>query len=108
MSTPRLNRLLTLEQRSRLPDGAGGFVEAWEILGQIWAEVGSRGTRRAGDRSQAHLKITLRAIPFDALLRPRPDHRFREGERIYRIEAVTEQDTAARYLVCLAREEVAR
>ncbi len=49
----------------------------------------------------------MRAAPIGAPSRPRPDQRFREGARIFRIHSVTERDDQGRYLTCFATEEVA-
>jgi head-tail adaptor len=51
-------------------------------------------------------KIRLRAAPYDAEMRPKPEQRFVEGARIFRIEAVVEDDLTGRFLTCLAEEEV--
>jgi head-tail adaptor len=108
---PVLNRLLTLEAASSLPDGAGGFVETWVELGRHWAEVRSgTGVAATGDLvalSAVPLKIVVRAAPEGSLARPRPDQRFREGGRVYRILAVSEGDRHGHYLTCFAREEAA-
>ncbi|MEM1428774.1 MAG: head-tail adaptor protein [Pseudomonadota bacterium] len=106
---PVLSRRLTLEARERIPDGAGGFVEAWVPLGDLWAELKpSRG--READRdliaaSTVPWAITVRAVPVGRLARPRPDQRFREGLRAFRIVAVAETDRAGRFLTCQALEE---
>ena len=50
--------------------------------------------------------ITVRAAPFGSPERPQPQQRFREGTRVFKIQTVAEQDQDARYLVCLAQEEV--
>jgi head-tail adaptor len=107
MSAPVLNRRLTLEAPQRLPDGAGGFTETWVPLGRVWAEVLARGAGREVDAaaSRLFLKITMRASPHGASSRPTPTMRFREGARLYRIEAVTEADATGRYLICFASEE---
>ena len=107
MSAPVLNRRLTLEAPERQPDGAGGFTETWVPRGRIWAEVLPRGAGREVDAaaSRLFLKITLRAAPQGAPSRPTPAMRFREGGRLYRIEAVTEADATGRYLICFAAEE---
>jgi len=52
-------------------------------------------------------RITVRAAPVGAPSRPKPEQRFRDGERVFRIQAVTEDEEAGTYLVCFAREEVA-
>jgi head-tail adaptor len=106
---PVLNRRLVLEARRRDPDGAGGFVETWEALGVHWAEVSPRrGRAQASDalpEAVVPVDIVVRAMAPDRPGRPRPDHRFREGARVWRIDAVTEADPAARFLVCHARQE---
>lgn len=106
---PRLNRALVLECPVREADGAGGFRESWAELGTLWAEVSARtGRERDGAGlalAQVGYRIVVRAVPAGAPSRPMPDQRFRDGARIYRIEAVAERDCDARYLTCFAREE---
>lgn len=111
MSGLRMNRALVLEQRDELADGAGGLRSTWNALGTLWGDIKSLSGRESGvlgiARSKVGLKITLRAAPQNSDMRPRPDQRFREGNRIYLISAVAEAEPAGRYLVCYASEEVA-
>lgn len=111
METPRLNRELVLEERQRTPDGAGGYTEAWVALGTLWADLRPGSGREEAFEgvtlSSVGLRIIVRAAPPGAPSRPRPDQRFREGDRRYRIVAVTERDPSGRYLTCFAHEEVA-
>ncbi|MDE3079061.1 MAG: head-tail adaptor protein [Paracoccaceae bacterium] len=110
MRAPRLNRALVLEARVPQPDGAGGYVEVWEAVGTLWAEVlAGTGRHVAADQiaaSSVPYRITVRAAPSGAPSRPRPDQRFRDGLRVFRILAVAERDGEARYLTCFAEEEV--
>src|SRR6056297_971252 len=105
-----LNKRLVLEGPVRAPDGAGGFSEQWQELGAIWAEVAPRtGRERGGEAvslSATGFRITVRAAPQGAPSRPRAGQRFRDGGRLFRIEAVTERDAQARFLTCFATEEV--
>lgn len=106
MSVPQLTRKLVLESPNRVADGAGGFVEAWSELGVIWGDVQVRGSGREIDAaSELALRIIVRAAPQGAPSRPAAEMRFRDGARLYRIEAVTEADALSRYLICFAREE---
>jgi head-tail adaptor len=107
-----LSRKLVLEAAERSADGAGGYSEVWRPLGILWAEIrAASGSEREGagtaTLSSVPYRITVRAAPAGAASRPRPDQRFRDGDRIFRILAVAERDHEARYLECLAREEVA-
>jgi head-tail adaptor len=105
-----LNRKLVLETPTEAPDGAGGVLRGWEALGTVWAEVEARtGREREGDGAQVSLtgyRITLRAAPVGSSQRPRPEQRFREGVRVFRITAVAERDPRGRFLTCFAEEEV--
>lgn len=104
---PNLTRKLVLEDPQRAPDGAGGYTETWVALGTLWAEVKSLSGRLAGDSvSLQKYRITLRASPEGFASRPRPDQRFRDNDRLYRIDAVAENGTGVRYLTCFAVEEV--
>lgn len=110
MRRPVLTRKLQLEAPRRDADGAGGFTTTWVVLGQVWGDVAARSgrIRRSGGRlpvSQLRYRVTLRATPAGSAARPRPGQRFREGDRLYRILAVAEDDAAARYLVCDTEEE---
>ena len=109
MKAPHLNRALTLETATRLPDGAGGFTTQWVSQGILWAEIlpGS-GRDPAGEEvvlTSVPYRITVRAAPVGAANRPRPEQRFREETRVFAILAVTERDPAGRYLTCFCREE---
>ncbi len=109
MTAPLLNRPLVLEDPVTASDGAGGLVVTWASLGTLWASIvsgaaaehGVRGTLR----SQASLRITVRSAPVGDTRRPCPDQRFRDGARLYHIEAVSETDPKGHYLTCYAKEE---
>ncbi len=106
---PRLNRQLVLEAPVRVPDGAGGFAESWMPLGALWAHVDARsGRESAGNAmplSRVSLRITVRAAPETSDARPQANQRFREGQRLFVIQSVAEDDADGRYLVCTALEE---
>ncbi|MBE9476733.1 MAG: head-tail adaptor protein [Proteobacteria bacterium] len=105
-----LTRKLTLEQAVKTPDGAGGFVESWSVLGNLWANVDARSGRiRNGDGtpvSVVRYRILVRSAPDGSDMRPRADQRFNDGTRAYVIDAVAPYDEAGLYLECWARAEV--
>ncbi|OIQ44705.1 MAG: phage tail protein [Roseobacter sp. MedPE-SW] len=108
---PHTRRRLVLEDPQRISDGAGGYSESWAPLGVIWGALKSQTGRTAGQDggslSLQRYKISLRATPQGSRSRPRPGQRFRQGQRLFRIEAVSESDPAGRYLTCQCIEEVA-
>lgn len=107
MTRPDLSRRLVLEAPERVADGAGGYRETWVARGRLWAEIVPRGAGREVESAVARVnhRITVRAAPEGAPSRPMPSMRFREGARLFRIEAVTEADPGGRYLLCFASEE---
>lgn len=110
MSAPNLSRALVLQSPVATPDGAGGFTTTWQSLGTHWAAIDARTGRESfgalGPSGQVALRITLRAAPFGTDRRPRPEQRFVEGQRVYRILSVAEADAQGRYLTCTAEEEL--
>lgn len=111
MNDLRLNRRLILEAPDRIADGAGGFLESWVELGELWADVRSRTgrERNGGDFpiSTVSYRIIVRGSPIGSVARPLPQQRFRDGARVYVINAVAELDPNGRYLTCFVDEEVA-
>ncbi|MFK7877432.1 MAG: head-tail adaptor protein [Paracoccaceae bacterium] len=110
MSLPRLNRRLSLQAPEIVPDGAGGFSQTWQTLGTLWGEVTPRTGREVAINgapvSAVSYKITVRGAPADSRRRPQPQHRLRDGARIFKVRAVTERDPNGFYLTCYADEEV--
>lgn len=110
MTLINLNRRMMLETPQRVPDGAGGYVETWTELGELWVELRARsGRETSGEEtslSRTGFRILVRAAPYGAPSRPSPEQRFREGVRVFRIKSVAEYDQTGRYLSCFADEEV--
>lgn len=110
MRPTMLTRRLTLEEVTRQPDNAGGYTESWSELGTHWAEISS-GTGRAREVPAATMsyvpyRITIRAAPAGSPSRPKPGQRFRDGSRLFRIEAVADGFRGGLYLECFTKEEV--
>lgn len=110
MNRINLSRKLTLEGPVRSADGAGGYSAEWEILGEVWADVTMRtGREKSGGTvalSTMGYKIVVRGAPHGSTMRPKPEQRFREGTRVFKILAVAERDASGQYLTCFADEEV--
>lgn len=111
MSAPNLNRQLVLEERSQMADGAGGFIDSWNALGTLWADVQLRSGRDMSGQDGAmglmSYRIIVRGAPQGAPSRPRPGQRFRQGARVFAVHAVAETAADGRFLTCFAEEEVA-
>ncbi|WP_227267845.1 head-tail adaptor protein [Roseobacter weihaiensis] len=111
MTAPRLSRRLILEAPERVGDGSGGFVIEWQTLGLLWAQIVPRTGRETATSgaaiSQMSYRIIVRGAPSGSIERPKPEQRFREGDRLFLIQAVAEEDPEGRYLACFATEETA-
>lgn len=111
MSAPQLNRSLVLEGPTKIADGAGGYTRVWEPLGVVWAELKAGTGREVGAAaatvSRVPYRITVRAAPYGAPSRPSAGQRFRDGTRIFNINAVAEKGVHAQFLTCHVDEEVA-
>lgn len=105
------NRRLVLEAPQTAPDGAGGWTRNWVQLGTVWGEFraspGREGLAGGAVVSRVKWRVILRASPFGAASRPRPEQRLREGERVFAILAVAEHDADGRWLIAHVEEEVA-
>ncbi len=111
MARVTLNRNLTLEARIRTPDDAGGYDHTWAEQGTLWAEIRARGGRETNGEatpvSTTGYRIIVRAAPYGSPSRPVAGQRFREGGRVFAIDAVAEMDQAGRFLTCFAQEKLA-
>jgi head-tail adaptor len=111
MSAPRLDRSLVLEAATKMADGAGGYTRVWEPLGVLWAELKAGMGREVGAAavtvSRVPYRIIVRAAPYSAPSRPAAGQRFRDGNRIFNINAVAEKGVHAQFLTCHVDEEVA-
>jgi head-tail adaptor len=111
MIPPKLNRRLLLAAPQYEPDGAGGQIATWTVLGTLWGEFkpgsGREADGEAGPLSTVTYRITVRGALPGQSSRPEPGQRMLLGTRRFRILAVTEFDARGRYLTCFAQEEVA-
>ncbi len=112
MAEPNLNRRLQLEAPRRDNDALGGYSQTWVSLGELWGDVDPSAGRAASgldvSLSLVRFRITVRAAPQGAPSRPKSGQRFRDGARIFQIQAVTEGRAGPKYLDCYAEEELAQ
>ena len=87
----RLNARLTLQAPVETPDGQGGVVRDYVTQGKVWAALLPAAARREvsadADGATVQVRIILRS-GLDLTLQ----HRFVDGDRIYRITAMRDID----------------
>jgi head-tail adaptor len=105
-----LHRPLVLEEVTRQPDNAGGYTETWVVLGTLFADVkpgaGRERALNSATLSYVPYRIVVRASPVGAVSRPKAGQRFRDGDRVFRIEAVADRYRDGLFLECFTKEEV--
>lgn len=106
MSAPTIASLrhrLVLEEATRTPDGAGGGVETWSTVAELWADLHPMSGREVSHAEQLSGRLTHRVI-----MRYRagivPAMRLRLGTRLFHIEAVRDLGERRRHLECLVEE----
>lgn len=91
MNPGELNRRLVLEAPVETADGAGGIARDFAAVATVWGSVVSLSARAdmfaAGRAAAITHRIVIRRGPQVTVR-----HRFRDGERIYAVIAVSEND----------------
>ncbi|MGB0853834.1 MAG: head-tail adaptor protein [Pikeienuella sp.] len=108
MTAPRLTTRVVLEERVASPDGAGGEGDHWTAVGvhfiALLARSAAEGQTGLREHGAVSYRATLRHAPHGSAARPRPDQRFREGERIFNILGVADADDRKQWLTCWLEE----
>ncbi len=104
MSDPgTLRRRLALQAPVETPDGAGGVARGYETVATLWAEVTPASARESVEAGKLGQTITHRiALRFSADITPQ--HRLRDGARIFRIVSLRDRAGRKRFLDISAEE----
>lgn len=98
-----LRHRLTVEAPELTSDGAGGAVETWAPIADIWASI-----RPVGGGETASADAVRGRITHEIWIRRRdivsPRVRLRKGTRIFEIRAVLDVDERRRRFRCLCEE----
>ena len=86
-------------------DGAGGVVRSYQSVATLWAEVTPISAARAIEAERAGARVTHRiGIRFADDITTR--HRFRDGDRAFRIVSLRDRDGRKRFLSIEAEEMI--
>ena len=100
-----LNRRLVLEAAVESADGAGGVTRTFEAVVTLWVSVTPVSAARQIEAERLGARVTHRLhLRFSDDITTR--HRFRDGERIYCIVALRDQDGRKRFLEIEAEERL--
>lgn len=104
MSNPGLLRhRLALEAPVEIADGAGGVARSYSAVATLWAEVTPVSAALALEAERLGARITHRiGVRFSDDITTK--HRFRDGDRIFRIVSLRDRDGRKRFLTIEAEE----
>ena len=103
MNPGALNARLTLEAPVETPDGAGGVTRGYAAVATLWASVTPASAQEIVEAVKLGVTITHRiALRFSADVTPQ--HRLRDGARVFRIVTLRDRDGRKRFLDIAAQE----
>lgn len=98
-----LRHRVTLEALARAGDSGGGFVETWEEVAELAADI-----RPADGSETVEADRLAGSLTHQVVLRYRPGvvpaMRFRKGTRLFQILSVIDVDERRRWLKCFCEE----
>ena len=98
-----LNRRLTLEAPVEAADGAGGVTRSHSAVATLWAQLAPVSAERAFEAARLGARVTHHiGIRFSDDITTK--HRFRDGDRIFRIVSLRDRDDRKRFLQIEAEE----
>ena len=101
----RLRHRLVLEAPARTSDGAGGAVVQWTPVACMWAEI--RPIRQAsGVKAEKMAASVTHRITVRSGCDVTTSMRFRQGERIFEIDGLQDDDGRGRFLTYVVRERL--
>lgn len=94
---------LTIEEPQSAPDGAGGVIETWVNVVDVWAAVWPNAASEVArdDRVDARMSATVWMRHRDGVS---ASMRFRRGERVFDIISVVTIEERGRWMQCQVEE----
>jgi len=100
-----LNRRVVIEEPVETADGAGGVTRGYQVDATVWAAVIPLSARHAIEAMGPGASVTHRVVMrYREGLTTR--HRLRDGQRVFRIDALHDADGRRRYLEIRAEERM--
>ena len=101
-----LDKRITLQAKTRVPDGAAGFTETWTDLGTIWAAIWPASANEMTQANSTTMVISHRIrIRYRSVLRP--SWRVKFGAQYFSIVGITSPNEGREWIDILAKEATA-
>ncbi|GAB6171997.1 hypothetical protein JCM15765_14750 [Paradesulfitobacterium aromaticivorans] len=102
------NKRITLQQKTKTPDGQGGNTEAWSDLVTVWASIKTPKSQANWNREQA-AEQSRQNTEYEFNIRYRngvtDELRVKYGTRIFTIQSVIDVDERHREINLYCSEE---
>ena len=105
MDSGKLNKRITLQYATKVPDGMGSFTVTWADAATVWAAIWPMTGSEAVQSMQSDMVITTRIrIRYRSVLRP--DWRISYGGRYFNIASIINPSERNEWLDLMCREAV--
>ena len=105
MQAGDLKHYITIQQKTLVPDGLGGFTETWTTFQSVYAAIWPMRASERVNMMQVEMNVTHR-IRIRYLQKINSDMRISYGNRIFKIEGIANRDERNKYLEILCSEVV--
>jgi SPP1 family predicted phage head-tail adaptor len=108
MNPGDLRHRITLQQKTKIPDGQGGYTESWADFVTVWAAIetptGQWNWKREAEAGQLQSDLEYRIrIRFQSNVTP--EFRVKYGSRIFSIKSVVDVNERHQELILFCSEE---
>ncbi len=98
-----LNRRITLQQKTRVSDSMGGFIETWTDVATIWAAIWPTSASEAIQAAQMVMTISHRIrIRYRSVLKS--SWRVKYGNHYYAVVSIINPNMSNEYLDLMCKE----
>lgn len=103
MRVGSLNKSVTLQYQTKVPNGMGGFTASWADAATVWAAIWPTSAQELTAANALSMVITHRIrIRWRGVLKP--DWRIKYGNKYYNIISIINPNMGNRYLDIMAKE----
>lgn len=103
MKCPKLSHRITIQNRTQVADGFGGYTETWATFATVWAEVKAVSSRERFFSGKLELNITHK-ITIRYLAGVEGDMRISFDSRIFKIIGARDPEERKAWLEIDAEE----
>mgnify|MGYP001601220995 CR=1 FL=1 len=105
-SPAELDKRITIQHKTRVPDGGGGFTDVWTDAATIWAAIWPTSANEITQANATVMVVSHRIrIRYRSVLKP--GWRVKFGSRFFSIVGITSPNEAREWIDLLTKEATA-